>query len=790
MSTDVFTPSSPATLSRSRFRSVKDMLASSSPTKPSTARKLKRPNKNANSILSSKSPNVPSSKASLSAQNGKITGKSTKLSSSTAVPLSKSNSANDPFDIFNIPSSSPETPPPSPPAETNKARDPYIPAKRVWTPIKENSKPEVIDLCTPDDVSKPTTASFTSILTSYKHDELPTTRPLVRENNEPLRKRRCIEILEIPNAPVPAARKTSATSTVSKENKPKKAKSAAPRKSKTKAMTITGIAVAPYITAPSDATPPADTLADKPEAERSSKPAKPTNRKKRQPSGIQTTLVPVPEEKPKKMPPAPLLSPTSAKKRMDTQAFVFGTSSQLIQSHPPTAGWALETTGRKLNTIQTNAKIHAKATFDINGYDCLDETADGDEPVENVRSEYKLTTECTDDTTGWGISELGINNGFGRKDGTNRGKMWDKAARGIHGDFHHLEVVDLMDEDELDVDEIFSQRISTQIEVTRVEASIPTPASSTTTTVAKVTAKRKQKKDVDQLIRPAKQPGDALPAAYCTQLPTPDSTSPDPEPKSSKPKPTVTKPSSQIEDEAAVKSKQASRTTATTNLPSRPNFEGFTLLQLQTQIKQYGFKPVKSRTGMINMLNQCWDSVEATAAAGGPEQPTVLPVTATAATSKQPAGRGRKKKQVDDDEQQGESAPPPKKRGRKPKAAAATATTTEVGDKARSTATVVSQRDCPLESTFNGPLDTGALFKHIAAAIKQQPASGDMLAPSWWQRILMNETIVLEDFADWLSDCGVREAVWETCGIVGQTGKLAAVKMWCEARSVSFCHQE
>ncbi|KAJ6264429.1 hypothetical protein Dda_0575 [Drechslerella dactyloides] len=812
-STDALPPSSPATPSRSRFRSVKDMLPVESPA-PSTG-KLKRPNKNINSVLSAKSTNLPSplSKTTLGTKNGKITGKSTKSSSTATISLTKSKPTIDPFDVFNLPSSSPDASPlsspqlrPQPsPHETNKALDPYIPAKRIWTPVKENSKPDVIDLCTPDDVSKPAAASFTSLLNLYKHEELPSIAGCSTiGGGEPFTKRRCIEVLGIPSV---GARKTSVASTSSKEDKPKSTKStktAAPKKPKAKKpKTITGLACAPYITAASpDATTSMDSPVDKPEEvqEETKQPAKPT-RKKRQSTGVKKSTTTKKITKKAALPPP--LSPQSARKRMDSQTFFFGTSSQCLQSNPPADGWLLETTGRKLNTIQTHAKMHSKAAYDLDGYDSLDELLDAIVPSRETQRDC-LTTECTDDTTGWGISELEIAKGTRQEGGAESPGMWNKAARGLRGELHRVEVVDLVDED--DLDDIFSQKVSSQIETAPAAApmqSTPAPAP----TATKTKPKRQKKKDGDEPTAPPKLSGDALPAVRWTQLPTPVSTNPDPATQPAKPKPTAALPPSQKEDKAAVGPTQAPRpaaaAAAASNLPARPNFEGFTLLQLQTQIKQYGFKPVKSRNGMIDILNRCWDSVEATAALGGPEQPTALPTTATTSTdtttTTTTAGkpRGRKKKQVDGDDVQDGPALPPKKRGRKPKAAASdaapatvTTTTSKVGDGALAHATGAPTA---VAAPSNSSVDTGSLFRHIATAIRQQPASGDLLAPSWWQRILMNETIELQELAEWLvhGAGGVGAGVWEACGVVGgRAGKLAAVRDWCEARSVSFAERE
>lgn len=41
--------------------------------------------------------------------------------------------------------------------------------------------------------------------------------------------------------------------------------------------------------------------------------------------------------------------------------------------------------------------------------------------------------------------------------------------------------------------------------------------------------------------------------------------------------------------------------------PNRPSFKGFTTNQLATQLAAYGFKPIKKRDKMIEVLNRCWD---------------------------------------------------------------------------------------------------------------------------------------------------------------------------------------
>ncbi|KAK6520284.1 5'-flap endonuclease [Arthrobotrys conoides] len=725
----------PITPSRaSRFTSVKDMLlgenltTSPSPTKnidpPST--KLKRPNKSA--ILSRKSTNSPS----LLLKNGKIFGRATKPSTASIVSKPK---IVDSFDIFAIPSSQPEEEEEEEAKEglletlPKETKELYIPAKRLWTPIKENTRPEVIDLCTPDDVAKAAArGSFVSLLSSYKHKDIPSNTGSLNSTscNEPLKKGRCIGLINVPgrrNSLTPLAEEQPTEELVSKVTAKAVPKLKKPN-AKKGAKTITGLAVAPYLSADPEPTAPPTLLEAYMGNPVEPKPKKP--RKKRETS---TTKTPKPKKTSKKLAAQlPLLSPKSVQKQMDTQTFVFGTSSQLLRTDPPEEGWALEIAGKKLNTIQTHAKIHAKAIWDLDSFSDIQK---------DVVEKPTVQSECAVDTSGWGISDLDITKA---KSKTGMG-MWSVASRGSSGELHSVEVLNLVDED--DLDDIFSQRLPSQqpkVVSSKVQNKDPKPPT---------------KEAVKENTAPP-MPKD-LPAVYWTQLPTPDSTNPSSESLKSKP----TK-----KDETA----------KSAVLSDRPNFEGFTMIQLQTQIKQYGYKPVKSRKTMIDILNRCWDSAEIMIA--NPPSPVVIkPKTAV---------KGKVKKRATADE---EAEVVPKKRGRKTKP------TTELEDemeapkpKRRKSSTVTPAKK----------LDTSTIFKNIAAAIKQQPTSPDLQNPSWWQRILMNEMIVLEEFSEWLLSsglqaAGVDERIWVDCGVCDNSTdvdskdkKLEVVKLWCESRSVAF----
>lgn len=82
------------------------------------------------------------------------------------------------------------------------------------------------------------------------------------------------------------------------------------------------------------------------------------------------------------------------------------------------------------------------------------------------------------------------------------------------------------------------------------------------------------------------------------------------------------------------------------SLPQMPHFTGFTDAELSKQVAAYGFKAVKARKKMIELLEKCWESQHGTSEISkntpkgdnGPEPPT-----APAPSQSQPVGKGRRK---------------------------------------------------------------------------------------------------------------------------------------------------
>ncbi|POR33172.1 Structure-specific endonuclease subunit SLX4 [Tolypocladium paradoxum] len=277
--------------------------------------------------------------------------------------------------------------------------------------------------------------------------------------------------------------------------------------------------------------------------------------------------------------------------------------------------------------------------------------------------------------------------------------------------------------------------------------------------------------------------------------------------------------------------------------PLRPSYELCSDAQLAKQVAQYGFKPIKKRTAMIALLEQCWrggasaglGSVRSASTVADASKSTTTSAAETA-KEKRPRGRPRKLSGVS---AAGTQEPPPsaqpsespkRPRGRPRKDAAtspsrastatrakASATTTsqpvtpkrkakskaviEIADSDSAVAADLSASPCsspdptfspaqPVDLTLSLDEDTelsltmsptdqqSALFVHITKAVTTAPRTTDPANPSWHEKILLYDPVVLEDLTSWLN-CGQLTRV----GYDGEAN-VGEVKKWCESKSV------
>ncbi|KAI0137620.1 hypothetical protein F4776DRAFT_622764 [Hypoxylon sp. NC0597] len=254
-----------------------------------------------------------------------------------------------------------------------------------------------------------------------------------------------------------------------------------------------------------------------------------------------------------------------------------------------------------------------------------------------------------------------------------------------------------------------------------------------------------------------------------------------------------------------------SQCTAGENDP-RPDFESLSDAQLSRQIASYGFKPVKKRQAMIALLDQCWSSKGfGTSITQSRSISTSSSVSAskrkqhTAPTGPEnpPKRRGRPRKNSTTETPSTTTLAPketsPKRpRGRQKKAASKSAeiADSDLDDSMISTSSKASSpnrdrifssppavdlsmsEEVDMSLTLSPTGQQTDLFRHITKAITSAPRSRDPSQPSWHEKMLLYDPIVLEDLAAWLN-AGALSGV-------GYDGEVSPfdVKKWCESKSV------
>ncbi|KAK5631703.1 hypothetical protein RRF57_007417 [Xylaria bambusicola] len=430
-----------------------------------------------------------------------------------------------------------------------------------------------------------------------------------------------------------------------------------------------------------------------------------------------------------------LLSPTTALKQSSNQDFVFGTSSQLVQEESPTT----------LRYIQ--AAIRASDSLSSDPFD-------------------------TD------VSQ----------------RLWHAGARDEEGELMEMEVIDLQ------------------------HSGTVKPGPNSTTTPG-----GRNFVDIDDIL----------------DSPLPVSSSPN-APSGAKQTVSHFFQSQKTKHDSSILTSESEDLGSATSVEPRPNYELFTDAQLSKQIASYGFKVIKKRAAMIALLDQCWASKHWGTSAGSTQPLSTssrTPILAQQESTsdvqnKAPSktcGRGRRKK---DDEsvistakisisdtssskrppgrpKRNETTPAttaesstsilsprrPRGRTRKP-----STTSVEIPDSDNETLSPSSSPDPafssppPLDLTVSeegdmslnlSPTDKQTeLFKHITKAVISAPRSQDPSSPSWHEKMLLYDPIILEELASWLNGGQLTR--------VGCDEEVSPfdVKKWCESKSVICLWQQ
>ena len=107
---------------------------------------------------------------------------------------------------------------------------------------------------------------------------------------------------------------------------------------------------------------------------------------------------------------------------------------------------------------------------------------------------------------------------------------------------------------------------------------------------------------------------------------------------------------------------------------------------------------------------------------------------------------------------------------------------TELATKGKRTNTAILNASHP-----RWPVVKSRLFAEITTAVKGAPPTGSIKNPSWHEKILLYDPIVLEDLTSWVNDQGLR--------VEGKDGALAEVspwmvQAWCEMNSICCLWKE
>lgn len=247
-----------------------------------------------------------------------------------------------------------------------------------------------------------------------------------------------------------------------------------------------------------------------------------------------------------------------------------------------------------------------------------------------------------------------------------------------------------------------------------------------------------------------------------------------------------------------------------------PNFATYTIAHLAKEIAAYHFKPIKNRDAMITLLETCWkakhqaalQAVDLDSKPISPSKTTKSSQLADQTPNKKPRGRPKK-------DSTAPTGPSPKdkqksplrvtKSPKKPTTPRKITKTKDSQEEIDDSDTQITPSPPRRKPTQSGkpplPLDLSVddaeegnqlsssqqqaeLFTHITRAVKSAPRAINSKDPSWHEKILLYDPIILEDLAVWLNTGNL--------GRVGWDGEVAPteVKKWCESKSICCLWKE
>lgn len=462
-----------------------------------------------------------------------------------------------------------------------------------------------------------------------------------------------------------------------------------------------------------------------------------------------------------------LLSPESALKQSGNQDFVFGTSSQLAREESPTLLRDLH------EAMQVSNEV------------------DDDDPFADIL----LDSE----SRGGALISAKRN-------------LWSAAARDIAGDLLEVEVVDLVDSP------VFTGKTKSPVVRKAVEPLASKRDEKVWRDVEESTGMENQ---TDQTIKEPRKAIGPLEAAIRAELLS------SPSSKSTSKAPTLKKSKTQRKDQSPSRQPKAPAKTKSTKITDSqvPDFSAYTTAQLAKEIASYHFKPVKNRDQMITLLEKCWEGKNRMAlGALGTNVLSQPPIEASklaappssqvgTASPKRPRGRpreqsivasptkrkvGRPKKsdtieflEMDSDTPLSQVRTPKKAKKKGREVAVEDISDSDTANRPSHPRRQASQAKTPprpLKLVTDLDIDTSPelsptscqalLFTHITRAVKNGPPSKDLSNPSWNEKVLLYDPIILEDLTVWLNTGALEKVGWD-----GEV-EPQEVKKWAESKSI------
>ena len=209
--------------------------------------------------------------------------------------------------------------------------------------------------------------------------------------------------------------------------------------------------------------------------------------------------------------------------------------------------------------------------------------------------------------------------------------------------------------------------------------------------------------------------------------------------------------------------------------PQMPDYGSYPIAKLAKEIASYHFKPVKGRDQMISLLEKCWEGKQRVAL-NNTEKAQECEISTSDRTKlvlRQTPKKQKKASQVPEEIYDSDSplTPSPPRRQTK-----------------------VRTPPLPLEFSVSEDPDKSLvlsptseqhrLHKYITRAITTVPPSKDPKNPSWHEKILLYDPIILEDLAAWLNTGALERVGWD-----GEVGPHE-VKRWCLEKSICCLWRE